>query len=58
MGLVKWVKGVRKYNFALVSHGDVMNSMLTTVNSLLHIWKSLRINLISAHLKKQICNLW
>ena len=37
----KWVKGIKRYKFPVINHGDIMYSMLTIVNTL-HIGKLLR----------------
>ena len=36
-----------------ISHGGVMYSSVTPVNTVLHIWKLLRVNLESSHHKEE-----
>lgn len=46
-GMMKWVKGIKRYKLLVmkqISHGNIMYIMVTVVNNTVwHIWKLLRV---------------
>ena len=49
------MKGIKRHNLPVIkytSHKDIMYSMVTVINTILHILKLLRVNLKSSNHKK------
>ena len=53
LGWEEWMKGVKRYKLTDISHGMQCTALVTLGNSaVLHIWKLLRVDLMSSQHKK------
>ena len=52
-GIEKWLKKVKRYKLPVINHRKVIYNMMTIVNTVLHIVKSLRLYYKSSHQKEK-----